>query len=194
MESSARTSMWAAVVAAAAALAAAGITAYSSLELKNREELFANRQHAAEFLEQRLTKLYIPVSMHLAVTNALFTRFMELNTSDKEKTAIEHELHDHNSAILKTLLESSVYTESSSAAGGCDIDAMITQLTEHLVQWETVYNLKYEHRAYTGPVFAGISEFGFRGFPQGTCGADTHFRETTLRLRRALHDVRQLPR
>jgi hypothetical protein len=46
-------------------------------------------------------------------------------------------------------------------------EAVTTELLEHIVQWETVYNLKYVRKTYKGPVFAGIKRFGYSGFPRG---------------------------
>jgi hypothetical protein len=145
--------MWAAAVAAAAAIFAAGVTAYSTVQLKAREEAFTDRQRAVDFLGERLTKLYVPVSMHLAATDVLFKRFNEPNTSRAERTAIEHEMHDHNSAVLKTLMESSVYTEPADTAGACNVDTMITDLIDHLIQWETVYSLQVRASCLYGPCF-----------------------------------------
>jgi hypothetical protein len=181
-----RASLTAAVVAAISAVLAAGIAAYSAYSVGAAQERFAERQAGADFLAERLTKLYVPVSMHLVATKALFDRFVEPNVSAAEKTALEHELRFHNNEIRRILLESSVYAVPANG-GSPGADQLLSDLLEHLVQWETVYKLKYEYGVYEGPVFAGIADFGFRGFPPE---ADTYFHTTEMELRRRLHELR----
>jgi len=64
-------------------------------------------------------------------------------------------------------------------------ETVTSELLTHLIQWDTVYKLKYEYKTWKGPVFAGIQEFGFRGFPDGV---DDYFSTTTRRLRRGLSE------
>lgn len=95
--------------------------------------------------------------MHLATTKKLFDRYFKAGKD--EKTAIEHELRLHNATVRDCLMASSIYLEADAPK------EMINELLEHLIQWEIVYKLKYEYKVYDGPVFAGIKEFGFCGFP-----------------------------
>ena len=183
-----RASLIAAIVAAISAVLAAGIAAYSAYSVGAAQERFAERQAGADFLAERLTNLYVPVSMHLVATKALFDRFGEANVSAAEKTALEHELRFHNNEIKRILLESSVYAVPSHGSSP-GADQLLSDLLEHLVQWETVYKMKYEYKVYEGPVFAGIKEFGFRGFPEG---ADAYFHTTETQLRQKLHELRRL--
>lgn len=151
------------------------------------EAEISESQEATEFVDDKLTNLYVPISMHLAATNGLFDRFFEPNTTDAEKTAIEHEMHHHNAEIRDRLMKWSIYLEPPHPDDSVDIDELSVELLEHLIQWETVYKLKYEYEVYDGPVFAGISDFGFRGFPDGV---DDYFNDTTRRLREKLHHQR----
>ena len=65
------------------------------------------------------------------------------------------------------------------------------QLLEHLIQWETVFDLKYEHEVYDGPVYAGIDLFGANEFPQG---ANKYFIDKMRHLRQELHNRRRTRR
>lgn len=187
MTNSSRVAVVTAVIAALAALGSAMVSVNGAREIRELEERQAERLEAAEFIGERLTKLYVPVTMHFAATKALFDRFFESTTSAEEKVAIEHELRRHNREVRERLMQWSVFVEpgSTECGQGADPDDLVRDLLEHLVQWETVYRLKYEYKVYKGPVFAGISEFGFRGFPQGV---DDYFRCTERALRRQMHE------
>lgn len=152
------------------------------------EEQFRKQAASEEFLAEKLANFYVPISTHLAVTEALFARYNESGVSEEEREAIEHELLDHNSAIRERLLQGGLYLEPSESV---DVELMVERLLEHYTQWETVYKLKHEYGVWTASVFAGISEFGWRGFPS-EMGVDAYFRDTTRRLRNRLHELREL--
>ncbi len=170
--------LWAAIVAAVSAIFSAVLSALERRTLHRLQERFAERQESTQFLRDKISKLYMPVSMHLRVTKQLFDRFFEKTTTPDEKTAIEHAWHEHNQAIRQALMAGFAYLEPDAPA------AATTELLEHLIQWDTVYRLKYQYEAYEGPVFAGIRQFGFRSFPQG---ADAYFVRRTEELRSLLH-------
>jgi hypothetical protein len=162
----------ASLVALVASLAAAVIALRGQRGLRLLEEELKRREESLEYLAKQLSELYIPVSMNLAATNVLFHRFFE--APEEEKAAIEHELRIHNLTIREVLIGRSFYLEVEAP------EDLLEDLLEHLIQWEIVYKLKYEYKVYSGPVFAGIKDFGFRGFPQG---ADKYFREGAKRLK-----------
>ncbi|NJM55407.1 MAG: hypothetical protein HC841_05395 [Verrucomicrobiae bacterium] len=83
----------AALIAAVAALITALIAARAGARLRLREEKFVRGQEDARFLTEKLTRLYLPMTMYLGVTQALFRRFFETNDTT-EQTAIEHALRD----------------------------------------------------------------------------------------------------
>ena len=175
-----------AVIAAMAAFGSIIISVYSARSIRELEEKYAQRRESAEFIAERLNNLYVPLRMHLACTKRLFKRYFEEKTSDEEKTAIEHELRLHNTEVRDRLMKWSVYIEPESGADlQRDPDELVLNLLEHLIQWETVYKLKYEYKVYDGPVFAGIEKFGFRGFPDGV---DKYFAQTEVMLRKRMHD------
>lgn len=175
-----------AVIAATAALGSMIVSVYSAHSIRELEEKYTQRRESAEFIAERLNNLYVPVRMHLACTKRLFERFFEETTTDNEKTAIEHELRLHNTEVRDRLMKWSVYIEPESVADiTSNPDELVQNLLEHLIQWETVYKLKYEYKVYDGPVFAGISSFGFRGFPKGV---DEYFARTEVMLRKRMHD------
>ena len=94
--------------------------------------------------------------VHLTVTHVLFERFFEKTTSESEKTNIEHTWKHHNNKMFNILTENSIYL---------DIDApkeITNELLEHILQWNTVYKMKYVDKVHNGPVFSGVSQFGFR--------------------------------
>lgn len=171
-----------AALAAGASIVAAYISYRGAKDTRKLEAQLRESREATQFVGDKLRNLYVPISMHLTVTDALFERYFE--ASQKEKTAIEHELQYHNAEIRNRLLEYSEYLEPPSRDDPVNINELTTELLEHLIQWETVYELKYEYEVYDGPVFAGIDKFGWRGFPDGV---DEYFTDTTQRLRRELH-------
>ena len=168
----------AAVIAAFAAVVAAIVAVAGQRSAHRLETAFRERQESGAFLEQKLARFYAPMATHLAVTQKLFHRFGEADTA--ERTAIEHELRNHNRQIVKTLVDAGMYLEPDAPEGLAD------QLLEHLMQWEIVYKLKYEHQVYQGPVFAGIAQFGFRAHPGAV--ADEYFSRSVKELRRRHHD------
>jgi hypothetical protein len=173
-------------IAAVAAISSAVISYIGARDVQAYEARQALERDSAEFIAERLTKLYVPVTMHLAATGILFKRYFEASTTAQEKVAIEHELRVHNTAIRDRLMQWSVYIASRPKECGAEPapDDLVRQLLEHLIQWETVYRLKYEYKVYKGPVFAGVEEFGSRGFPQGV---DEYFRCTERALREQMH-------
>lgn len=171
-------------LAAGASIVAAYISYRGAKDTRKLEAKLRESREATEFIGEKLRNLYVPVTMHLTVTKALFERYRE-DPSDQEKRAIEHEQQRHNAEVRDRLLEYSDYLEPASRDDSVNIDELTTELLEHLIQWETVYKLKYEYEVYDGPVFAGIGRFGVRGFPQGV---DEYFTETTQQLRRELHE------
>lgn len=173
----------AAIITSAMSLIAATFAALLAIsgqrKLKLLEAESKHREDSAEFLASKLDRLYLPVSMNLSATVKLFARFK--NTEDEnEKTAIEHELRNHNAKIRECLLNSSIYLEPDAP------DGMIEKLLEHLLQWDIVYRLKYEYKVYDGPVFAGIERFGFRGFPRDQ-DVDGYFSRTMRELKNKHH-------
>jgi hypothetical protein len=68
---------------------------------------------------------------------------------------------------------------------------MVTQLLTHLAQWDVVYRLKHDAKAYEGPIYAGIERFGYLAFPRGPCGADSVFFGGLRELRARLHVARR---
>jgi hypothetical protein len=186
MEVSSRTAMVTAVIAAVAATTSAVVSYVGTRDIRRLEARQALERQGAEFIAERLTKLYVPVTMHLAATKVLFTRYFEASTTAQEKVAIEHELRFHNKEIRERLMQWSVYVESRPKECGSELapDDLMRQLLGHLIQWETVYRLKYEYKVYEGPVFTGIKDFGFRGFPEG---ADEYFQCTERVLREQMH-------
>ena len=180
-------SVLALVIAPLGVISAAVIARSSGRDLRRRQELFTRQQESVQFLSEKLDKLYLPLAMRLTVTQGLFDRYFESSTSAEEKTAIEHEWREPNNAILNLLMNSSKYLEP-------DAPKEITvQLLQHLVQWETVYKLKYLYKVYDGPVFAGIGAFGVRKFPELPDGRklDDYFLERVEALREQLHQQLQ---
>jgi hypothetical protein len=98
--------------------------------------------------------------MRLSATGKLFDRYFEAAEDGKVAVAIEHEMRIHNTAIRELLMNAALYLDDDSP------DGMMDKLLEHLIQWDIVYKLKYEYKVYDGHVFAGIVQFGFRGFPR----------------------------
>lgn len=162
----------ASIVALVASLAAALIALRGERSVRMLEAELKRREESLDYLGNQLSELYVPVSMNLAATNALFERFFE--AEEEEKRAIEHELQGHNRAVREILMSRSIYLEADAPS------ELVEAYLEHLIQWEIVYKLKYEYHVYEGPVFAGIGKFGFKGFPEGI---DEYFREGLRRLK-----------
>lgn len=186
MKVSSTTAMLTAAIAALAAIASAVVSTMGARDIRRMEATQALEREGAAFLSERLTKLYIPVTMHLAATKVLINRYFEPSTTAQEKVAIEREMRLHNKEIRERLMQWSAYIESrpNQCKSSITPDDLMRQLLEHLIQWETVYRLKYEYKVYKGPVFAGIQEFGFRGFPKGV---DEYFQCTERVLRDQMH-------
>ena len=104
--------------------------------------------------------------------------------------AIEKELKIYNSENRRIIMNHSIYLEPDPETPGAPNERAI-QLLEHLIQWETVFDLKYEHKVYDGPVYAGIDLFGANEFPQGV---DKYFTDKMRDLRQELHDRRRTRR
>lgn len=184
--------MFAAVVAAIAAIISSFIAMRSDKSVKVLENSFQRIAESNTFREKQLSALYFPMHIHLNATRALFKRFGEKTTKDTEKINIEHQWRYHNNKIFEMLIENSVYLDM-------DAPKEITgELLVHFTQWEIVYKLKYVYKEYNGPVFSGISKFGFRGFPKGkgvyfnketgSDGIDGYFSDKTESLRKGLYD------
>jgi hypothetical protein len=166
----------ASIFAGIAAIIAAGVALVGQRTAHRLELAFQQSRAADTFQEERLLKFYLPIARRLQLTKKLFHRYGQAGAD--EKVAIEHEMRRHNARIARTLIDDSIYLEPDAP------EEQIDQLTAHLLQWEIVYQLKYKHQVYQGPVFAGISEFGFQGHP----GLDDYFADAVKRLRRRHHD------
>jgi len=170
--------LWAAIIAAAAAVSATVVTAVANRSLRRLRERFTRHQESVQFLQDKISRLYVPMAIHLRITKQLFLRYTAGVTTEHEKTLIEHALREFNGTVRETLVAGFHYLEPDAPREAT------TDLLEHLIQWENVYKLKYESKTYDGAVFAGIAPFGYRGFPQG---ADQYFVERAEELRELLH-------
>jgi hypothetical protein len=173
-----------AVIAAVASIAAAVVSYLGSRSLSEVQEEFTLARESAQFLTKQIDAFYVPMSMNLVVTKGLFDRYLEPKVSESEKEAIEHLMREHNAAMRTLLMKSARYLEPEAP------EAVSKELLEHLAQWETVYQLKYQYKAYNGWLFAGIKEFGYRGFPRNVPGYQSindYYETATLRLRKKLH-------
>jgi hypothetical protein len=166
------------------------IGVWQALTTQEREQQFDREQAGVAFLEARLNRLYVPVTMHLAVTKAFFDRYPDASAA--EVPLLESAWRDHNRAIRELVTESSAYVTPVGAQTTQCVDSMITQLLTHLAQWDVVYRLKHEAKTYSGAVYAGIKEFGYLGFPRGSCGADSVFFGGLKELRARLHAARDV--
>lgn len=166
-----------AIIALIASVFATVTTVVSQRNIKILERKIRRQEESDQFIAQKLEKFYLPVQLQLATTKKLFDRFFI--AGEQEKEAIEHELLLHNSKIRDCLMSSSIFLEDDIPPG------MIDALLEHLIQWEIVYKLKYEYKVYEGPVFAGIKEFGFCGFPQ--MDVDGYFKRKVSILKEKHH-------
>lgn len=177
----------AATVAAVAAVVAAAVSGGTNLYVRRRDREMRAAQRTTEFLQAQLTNLYMPVSVSLSITEQLFRRYFEATTSDSEKEVIEHAWKHHNSEIFERLVRHQVYLDPDGPTA--DVDDLIV----HLQQWDLVYRLKYEEGTYNGPVFAGIKQFGFKGFPRPDRQSpprealDVHFKKKAETLRDEIH-------
>ncbi len=164
------------------------LTIWQGLRTQAKEQEFDREQASIAFLEARLNKLYVPMTMHLAVTQGFFDRYP--SASPAERPLLESAWRGHNGAIRQLVAEASAYiTPTDSQTPQC-VDSMVTQLLTHLAQWDVVYRLKHEAKVYGGPVYVGIKKFGYLGFPRGPCGADSVFFGGLRELRRKLHAAR----
>lgn len=159
------------------ALAAATMSAVTQRNVKQLEERFQKHQQVTAFLSDQLSKLYLPVSMHLRATRALANTHYEADKTTK--TEIEHALSEHNKVIVEHLMTNLMYLDPSAP------EVVTTELLEHLLQWENVYKLKYEHKLHTGPIWDGIRNLGYRQFPEE---AADHFHKRAREIREELHD------
>jgi hypothetical protein len=166
-----------AIIGAVSALIAALVSAAAQRSVRRLEQRFAGNARTIAFRTDQLTKLYLPVSMHLRATRALATTHYEADDSTNQE--VEHALHEHNKAIVESLLSVSMYVEPDAP------EAATIGLLEHLLQWETIYKLKYqEKRSYKHPIWKEIRRLGYSRFPDG---AAEHFHSTATELRAELH-------
>lgn len=167
-----------ALIALITSAVAAFITVLSHRNIKFLEQKMKRQEDSSQFLAEKLIKFYLPMTMHLAVNKNLFNRYFKADTD--EKIAIEREMRAaHNAKVIDCLMSSSIYLEKDMPEGMAD------ELLEHLIRWELVYKLKYEHEVYNGPVFAGIEKFGFRGFPD--MDVDGYFKRKVNELKGQYH-------
>jgi hypothetical protein len=167
------------------------LSIWQGLQSQAKQQAFDRQQANVAFLEERLNKLYVPVTMHLAVVQGFFDRYPE--AGDAERPFLEQEWREHNRAIRQLVTDGSAYITPAPRQTVACVDSMVLQLLVHLSQWDLVYRLKHEARTYKGPIYAGIREFGYRGFPQGPCGADSVFTAGLRDLRQKLHAARAVP-
>ena len=170
-----------AIISAATAIIAAIVSAAAQRGVKRIEQRFEGAKRSFTFRSDQLAKLYLPVSMHLRATRALATTHYEADTVTRKE--IEHALHEHNKVIVECLLASSMYLEPD-APGSASID-----LLQHLLQWETLYKLKYRSKpAFSHPIWEEIRRLGYTKFPDE---AAEHFHITASRIRTELHSELQ---
>jgi hypothetical protein len=167
----------AAIISAAAAVIAVVVSALAQRSAKRVERQLEGAKRSLAFRTDQLAKLYLPVSMHLRATRALATTHYQADDATQQE--VEHALHEHNKAIIDCLLNSSMYLEP-------DVPHSASiELLEHLLQWETLYKLKYqEEPAFTHPIWDEIRRLGYTKFPES---AAEHFHTTATRIRSDLH-------
>ena len=166
-----------AIISAAAAVTAAIVSAAAQRAVKRIEARFEGTKRSLAFRSDQLAKLYLPVSMHLRATRALATT--HYNADEGTRQEIEHALHEHNKAIVECLLNASMYLEPDAP------DAASIEVLEHLLQWETLYKLKYQAKpAFADSIWAEIRRLGYTKFPED---AAEHFHVTASRIRKGLH-------
>jgi hypothetical protein len=167
-----------AIISAATAVTAAIVSAGAQRAVKRIEQRFEGSKRSLAFRSDQMAKLYLPVSMHLRATRALATTHYNAGTETRQE--IEHALHEHNRAIVECLINASMYLEPEAP------DAASVELLEHLLQWETLYKLKYQSQpAFADPIWSEIRRLGYTKFPED---AAEHFHVTAARIRRELHD------
>ncbi|MGH9848140.1 MAG: hypothetical protein ACREEM_56375 [Blastocatellia bacterium] len=166
-----------AIISAATAVTAAIVSAAAQRSVKRIEQRFEGAKRSLAFRSDQLAKLYLPVSMHLRATRALATTHYDAD--EDTRTEIEHALHEHNKVIVECLLSSSMYLEPDAP------DAASVELLEHLLQWETLYKLKYQSKpVFSHPIWAEIRRLGYTKFPDD---AAEHFHVTASRVRNKLN-------
>jgi hypothetical protein len=161
------------------------LTVEGSLILHRVQEGARREVTSAEFVCQKYVRFFLPMASNLIVTRSLFQRLGALSPSDPEWVAIEHLMSKHNAEIRRLLLAESSYLDPDAP------EAVFSELLEHLVQWQIVYQLKYEYKAWNGPVFAGIKKFGWKGFPRTVekfGSVDDFYLTRTRELRREVHE------
>ena len=147
-----------AIVSATAAISAAILSAAAQRGVKRLEQSFEGTRRSIAFRSDQLAKLYLPVSMHLRATRVLATT--HYNADERTRKEIEHALHEHNKVIVESLLNSSMYLEPDAP------DGVSVGLLEHLLQWETLYKLKYQSKpAFSDPIWAEIRRLGIHQVP-----------------------------
>jgi hypothetical protein len=166
-----------AIVGAISAVVAAIVSAMAQRNVRQLQERFEKHRQVTTFLSDQLSKLYLPVSMHLRATRALSNTHYEAD--DATKKEIEHALREHNKVIVERLLTCSMYLDPGAA------EDVTVALLEHLLQWESVYKLKYDYGRYTRPVWDGIRHFGYRRFPDE---AADYFHKRAIEIREDLHN------
>lgn len=168
----------AAIIAAVAAVLAALVTAVNTYMVRRLDNRLTKARRTTDFISAKLQQLYLPVSMSLKATKILFDRYFEVD-DDAEKACIEHAWKEHNSLVKERMMTGWMYLDPDAPKDE------INELLEHLIQWETVYRLKYDLHVYDGPVFAGTRRFGFRRFP---AHIDDYFHKRADELSTELHE------
>lgn len=170
-------SVAAAIVGASSAVVAALVSAAAQRNVRRLEERFEGSRQVTAFLGDQLSKLYLPVSMHLRATRALATTHYQAD--DATQREVEHALREHNKTIIACLLNSAMYLDSDAP------EEVTVALLEHLLQWENVYMLKYQYKAFDAPIWDEIRRLGYSRFPDE---AAEHFHVAASRIRKELHD------
>lgn len=183
--------MLSAIIAAVAAIFASVLSYLSNSKVVMLSNKYLKEREVAQYREKQISKLYFPMHVNLTASNALFKRYFEKSTLDEEKTIIEHSWKRHNDNIFKLLMENSVYLDLDAPA------EIMEALPEHIIQWNSVYEMKYTDKTYDGPVFAGIKKFGYRKFPKGrkvyfnqvtsSKGIDGYFHDKIKELRKNVY-------
>jgi hypothetical protein len=173
-----------AFISAAAAIVAAIVSAAARRDAKRVEQRFEGAKRSLAFRGEQLSKLYLPVSMHLRATRALAT--IHYDPDEATRQEVEHALHEHNKVIVDCLLNASMYLEPDAP------DAAAIDLLVHLLQWETLYELKYQREsAFTDPIWDEIRRLGYSDFPDT---AAEHFHMTASRIRLQMHSELKSPK
>lgn len=166
-----------ATVSAAAAIVAAFLSASAQRAVQRLDQRFEGAKRSLAFRSDQLEKLYLPVSMHLRANRALATT--HYRADEDTRTEIEHALHQHNKIIVECLLNSFMYLEPDAP------ESVSIELLEHLLQWETLYKLKYQSTpAFSDSIWAEIRRLGYTKFPEE---AAKHFHQVASVVRAELH-------